>query len=309
MKAIHLAAVFTLALFPVVNSSAAAPGVATWTPSVVANDGGEEGDVPGDFNEDGNPDLLWQNSSTGELQVWLMRGVEPVERTPTNPSSPGAGLKVVGTDDFNGDGRTDILFWRPTSPLDTAPATPQFHIWYMDGVEGFFKADIKARVTGYRPASILDFNRDGSPDILFQSMTNPNDVFVLLLQNNLVIGKARLTIQSTSLADFRIVGSGDFDRDGDADLVIHYERTGVVAVVLMNGATGTTRVLTQLPDRNWVIRAVGDFKRDGWPDLMLENVMTGETGFWGIVKLQVVERRIVTGPSPILRNWDIVGPR
>ena len=29
----------------------------------------------GDFNKDGNPDILWRNPSTGENLVWYMEGV------------------------------------------------------------------------------------------------------------------------------------------------------------------------------------------------------------------------------------------
>ncbi len=29
----------------------------------------------GDFNKDGNPDILWRNPSTGENLVWYMDGV------------------------------------------------------------------------------------------------------------------------------------------------------------------------------------------------------------------------------------------
>ena len=64
----------------------------------------------GDFNGDAKADIVWRNSSTGEVYVWLMNG--------TTLSSHGSvftlsdqNWKLVGTGDFNGDAKSDLL-WR-----------------------------------------------------------------------------------------------------------------------------------------------------------------------------------------------------
>jgi hypothetical protein len=39
----------------------------------------------GDFNGDGKADILWRNSSTGQVEIWLMNGA-----TLTGQGSPGS---------------------------------------------------------------------------------------------------------------------------------------------------------------------------------------------------------------------------
>ena len=73
----------------------------------------------GDFNGDGNTDLLWRDID-GDVAIWFMNGTTLVSgpdlgNIPTN-------WTIVGTGDFNGDGYSDIL-WRDTAG-DVA-------IWYM----------------------------------------------------------------------------------------------------------------------------------------------------------------------------------
>ncbi|WP_374147049.1 FG-GAP-like repeat-containing protein [Sphingomonas sp. 28-63-12] len=65
----------------------------------------------GDFNGDGRSDILWRNDD-GTFSDWLGRpdgGFSPNDAAALN--HVGIGWQVVGTGDFNGDGRDDLL-WR-----------------------------------------------------------------------------------------------------------------------------------------------------------------------------------------------------
>jgi hypothetical protein len=68
----------------------------------------------GDFNGDGNSDILWRNSS-GSLNLWQMNGATITSGGPVTSGgvavSPDATWHVVEIGDFNGDGNSDIL-WR-----------------------------------------------------------------------------------------------------------------------------------------------------------------------------------------------------
>ena len=81
--------------------------------------------VKNDFNNDGSPDILWRNTSTGKNLVWYMNGRTTTSMayltTVTDPA-----WTIVGTADFNMDGNPDIL-WRNTTSGKNL-------VWYMNGV-------------------------------------------------------------------------------------------------------------------------------------------------------------------------------
>ena len=77
----------------------------------------------GDFNGDGKADILWWNSTTGQVYLWLMNGT--TMSGGGSVSYVSSGWNIAGIGDFNGDGKADIL-WRNSS-------TGQVYIWLMNG--------------------------------------------------------------------------------------------------------------------------------------------------------------------------------
>jgi hypothetical protein len=84
----------------------------------------------GDFNGDGQPDLVWQNDATWQVVVWYMGGPQGNSLLGGNwlASTDVAGWRVVGTGDFNGDGKSDLVWQNDV--------TWQVVVWYMGGVQG-----------------------------------------------------------------------------------------------------------------------------------------------------------------------------
>ena len=79
----------------------------------------------GDFTCDGfSDDILWQNTSSGQVSIWEMSGNKLVGGGPVTPN-PGPAWKAIGTGDFNDDGHSDVLFQNTS--------TGQVSIWEMDG--------------------------------------------------------------------------------------------------------------------------------------------------------------------------------
>jgi uncharacterized repeat protein (TIGR03803 family) len=68
----------------------------------------------GDFNHDGNADILWQNTVSGQASIWEMDGTTKIGGGPAGSVNPGPSWKAVGTGDFNHDGNSDIL-WQNTN--------------------------------------------------------------------------------------------------------------------------------------------------------------------------------------------------
>jgi hypothetical protein len=77
----------------------------------------------GDFNGDGYSDILFQNTSSGQVAIWEMDGTNVIGGGVLS-ADPGPGWKAVGTGDFNGDGYSDILFQNTNG---------QAAIWEMNG--------------------------------------------------------------------------------------------------------------------------------------------------------------------------------
>jgi hypothetical protein len=116
----------------------------------------------GVFNNDGKEGLLWRNSSTNDVQLWV--------------SDPGAGTigfvnfdlgvlpsawQVQGVADFNGDGKADIL-WRNTSTND-------LQLWAGNGSGGFMNEDLGVVGSTWHVQETTDFNGDGKADVLWRS--------------------------------------------------------------------------------------------------------------------------------------------
>ena len=67
----------------------------------------------GDFNDDGKPDIILRNTSSGQDVVWYMNGAT-LTSWANLPAVADQTWAIVGTGDFNEDGKPDIV-WRNTS--------------------------------------------------------------------------------------------------------------------------------------------------------------------------------------------------
>ena len=83
----------------------------------------------GDFNGDGNADIIFQHDN-GQAAMWLMdANANATFVGAVGPFNPGADWQIKGVGDFNGDGKDDLV-WQHTNG--------QAAMWLMDGTETTF---------------------------------------------------------------------------------------------------------------------------------------------------------------------------
>jgi hypothetical protein len=206
-----------------------------------------------DFNNNGFPDLLFQNAVTGALAAWMMNGTTMVSASllsPTGPTDPN--WRIVGIADFNADGRPDLLFQHATSGA--------LAVWYMNGLTMIGAAMLSP--TGpvdpaWKVVAVTDFNADGKPDILFQNATT--SALVIWYMNRLQLTSATLlSPNGPTDVDWKVAAVTDVNNDGKPDLVFQHRTSGQVVVWYMNGAAMTSGAFLTPAGANisWKVKAI-----------------------------------------------------
>ena len=214
----------------------------------------------GDFDGDGNPDILWQNTD-GTPGIWFLNGTRVVQMT--GLSNPGSNWKIVGVGDFNGDGKSDIL-WQAT---DGTPG-----IWLMSGATPIAEAGLGG-ASSWKIVGAGDFNGDGKSDILWQNTDGSPGIW--LMNGTTPIAEAGLASPGSG---WKAVAIGDFNSDGRSDIVWQYT-DGTPMIWLMNGTSYIAQVSLSNPGSFWKIVAAGDFNGDGQSDILWQGA-DGSPGIW-----------------------------
>jgi hypothetical protein len=220
----------------------------------------------GDFNGDCKSDLLWQNSSSGEVFLWFMNGT--TFGSSGSIGSPTFDWVIEGVGDFNGDGKADIL-WRNSS-------TGEVYLWITSGTTFPIGESLGYVSPEWSIAGVGDFDGDGKADILWRDNTT-GQVYLWLMNGTTIAGGGSVSYVSS---DWVIQGTGDFNGDGDADILWRNSTTGQVYLWLMNGTTIASTGSPGTPTFDWSIAGVGDFDGDGKSDLLWRNNTTGEAYIW-----------------------------
>jgi hypothetical protein len=132
-----------------------------------------------DFDGNGTPDLVWQNSGGTAVQVdyYGLSGGQAVYQNRSNGlHAGGSGWTVTVAADMNGDGVPDLIWQDPTlgvtvnfySHTAAAGAVYQTYRWLYQGSGN----------SGWRVAAVADFDGNGTPDLVWQQIASPNAVTV-----------------------------------------------------------------------------------------------------------------------------------
>lgn len=199
----------------------------------------------GSFNSDAHEDLLFQHKD-GSLAVWFMDGTQRTSAAFLDPVDPGdEDWRVVGTGDFNNDGKTDILFQHDDGTLA---------VWYMDGIKLSSATLLKPDRPGEREWRVVgtgDLNSDGKTDLIFQHEDGTLGYWQLdgvkLVQSGL--------FNPFHPRDKRwhVSSIVDLNHDGKLDLVFQHQEDGTLAVWFMDGIKliGAQLLTPSRPGGSW----------------------------------------------------------
>jgi Ca2+-binding RTX toxin-like protein len=225
-----------------------------------------------DFNGDGHSDLLWREAG-GDFSTWGVSGNadgNQLAKNSTYVESVGANWTIAETFDFNGDGRSDIL-WREQD-------AGQFTIWNGQGsswAQNSYSDNTVA--SDWKIAGVGDLNGDGRDDIVWRQDSGAFSTW----QSTGTGFNTNVTYDSSVAPDWKIVGLADFDGDNKDDLLWRNQGSGAFSIWRStgNGFTPNTYYDAGV-DTSWHIDGLADFNGDGKDDILWRHDGDGVLTTW-----------------------------
>nr|WP_249812502.1 VCBS repeat-containing protein [Bradyrhizobium sp. 146] len=225
----------------------------------------------GKYGDGSNEDILWRNSSTGQLISWSLTGDQKAAGYTDlgTVSSVWAIQTHNSSSDFFQDGADDIL-WRNSS-------TEQLVVWNMKAGKASNVVDLGTGPSAdWKLVATADFTGDGSADILWRNSVSGQN-FLWKWDG----GSTGSTDVGTVATEWSIAGTGDFTGDGASDLLWYDNLTHQAVYWNLKdggGHSGYTDLGT-IPT-GWQLQNPRDVTGDGTADLLVQNTSNGTIGYW-----------------------------
>ncbi len=124
----------------------------------------------GDFNNDSNLDILWQNNADSVCGVWIMNRTSYVSAVIIDSlQSPGWSAQTVA--DFNGDNKPDVVYRNSLTGANV--------IWIMNGAKFQSQVTLPSIDPSWAIKGTGDFNGDNNLDLVLRSSTGEDQVWFM----------------------------------------------------------------------------------------------------------------------------------
>ena len=179
----------------------------------------------------GKNSIVWHAAELGAVGVWT----DGTDNWVSISGGFDENWTMLGTGDFNGDGKDEILFQNGTN-------------FYTTDINSNF-ASLGGFGTGWEVRAIGDFSGDGKDDlVLFHKDTGS----VVKLENGQTSSYASLGQLDAN--DWFIVGAGDYNGDGKDDLLVRQYSSGMLGYYA-NGDFSKWNEMGRGVDMNWAVIA------------------------------------------------------
>ena len=260
-------------------------------------------------------DLIWRNTAQDLTANWQLTDSKlDAGKLLDNPKlGANSSWQIVSTADFDKDGNTDFL-WRNG-------VTDQTAVWYLNSDfslrSGVFLGNKPAlgANSSWQIVGTADFDKDGNTDFLWRNGVT-DQIAVWNIDANFSFKSGGLLGKEPALganSSWQIVGTADFDQDGNSDLLLRNRVTDQTAFwnIDANFSFKSGVFLGNSPslgsNSSWQLRATADFNSDGQSDLVWQNSSSGEQAIWYLKGTTFESGAIVDAPKVTDPNWRIVG--
>lgn len=270
----------------------------------------DEGAVASNFLGSGTSALVMQTTSTGGVSLQTLVGTT-VSSTALNTAFDST-WSLVGIGDFNGSGTADLLYRQASTGLTEVqligqPVDAQGNVLGppLSPVGGGLLSNNPFDLT-WNVATAGDFNGDGNADIVWRQPSSGLTEIQFLSGTQAQGGGA--IVNNVFDQTWNIIGSGDFNRDGNADLVWQEGSSGPVELQYMNGITpvGGGLIANNPFGAGWKVVGVGNFNGDGISDLVWQQQSDSLVELQYMSGVTPVGGGVITN-SPFGAGWNVVG--
>jgi peptidyl-Asp metalloendopeptidase len=207
-----------------------------------------------DLDGDGKADLLWWNSTSGQVYAMLMNGAA-IKAQGMVYTEANTAWRIAAVGHFSGPGASNQLLWRNVT-------TGQVYLMTVTYSGGFTQTGQMIYTepnTSWRIVATPDLNGDGRSDILWRHVGN-GQVYGMLMNGGAITTGA--LVHTEPDLNWKIVTTGDFTGEGKADILWRSDLTGQLHMMLMNGLSITSRdmVYTE-PSAAWRILGITEYNK------------------------------------------------
>lgn len=156
------------------------------------------------------------------------------------------------------------------------------------------------------PAVKGDLDGDGQSDLLFED----NDGFLAawFMSGTSLSSAGFLLPSNVGDSAYRVVATGDFDRDGNEDIVFQHT-DGTLAIWFMSGTSQSSAALlnpSNPGDSRWRVVGAADINKDGKIDLVFQHT-DGTLAVWYMDGTNLSSAALMSPSNPGDSRWHVVG--